>query len=843
MLRRVVLCTIALCWVTPPVASAQDIEFFGRHYGTRPPQAYFDAVRADRGLFRLSRGFASRPAPRDAESENVLAGLGPRGGPLLGDLELPLILGLPADAAASAFSPSDIDDALWDDRSGTVRHYYDEVSGGAFRLTGESTDWVRSTLSALQVTGGASAIDPATTRIGAFIHEVLNGQSARDWGRFDNDGPDGLPNSGDDDGYVDAVVLVHPERGAECGSRGEVTGEPATGNRIWSHFWNLSDEGEGAFDTGQPAAAGGTLKIDDYIVVGSKGCYRPGEIMEIGVTAHELGHVFGLPDLYDTCDDDFLCPGDHARTSGVGLWGLMGYGVWGCDGSSPWSPCHLSAWSKASLGWVDVLHLAQDTDHGTLSLPPVESSGRVFRIDAGDGSGEYLLLEYRTRAGYDAALVEEGLLAWQIDPDWIADRWASNRVNANAHLGVRLRQADGRRDLDRGSGRGDAGDPFPGSFTQSAFHAGTDPASDSYDGRAMGVTLLDIAAHPDGATLTVVNGYRTVVVQTQGATNPAGLLTVDDVVVSGSDTTFLSAPFERHPLAAAAGDPVSPGERIGFAGWSDDLSAPRVRSFATPLVDAALTARYEGVQYELALTLVGGINGVAPGRLTSEPASEDLWFRANTPVELTAAPQRGFSFSGWEGLLAGQGNPASFELTAPDSASAVFQLVYAVPSDTLVFAAASQLDLTLEVSNGTPPFFWSRTSGVPPQGVRVESGGRVTGSALFTGTYEATYQITDSLGLQASATITFESQEPVFTLQQLLSPFLLSGPPLTEAQREFLDLEGNGIPPYDLGDFRAWLLAHPELPMSGGAGSGGARDDAPPGAALSGGPSGRGRGR
>ena len=29
-----------------------------------------------------------------------------------------------------------------------------------------------------------------------------------DLGRYDNDGPDGLPNSGDDDGYVDFLFIV-----------------------------------------------------------------------------------------------------------------------------------------------------------------------------------------------------------------------------------------------------------------------------------------------------------------------------------------------------------------------------------------------------------------------------------------------------------------------------------------------------------------------------------------------------------------------------------------------------------------------------------------------------------
>ena len=47
------------------------------------------------------------------------------------------------------------------------------------------------------------------------------------------------------------------------------------------------------------------------------------------------------------------------------------------------------------LGWVDVITLDPDVDHGTLTLPPVETSHVVYRVDAQDGSGEYFLLENR----------------------------------------------------------------------------------------------------------------------------------------------------------------------------------------------------------------------------------------------------------------------------------------------------------------------------------------------------------------------------------------------------------------------------------------------------------------
>ena len=62
----------------------------------------------------------------------------------------------------------------------------------------------------------------------------------------------------------------------------------------------------------------------------------------------------------------------------------MATGTWGCNDDAPESPCHLGAWSKAVLGWVDVVPLDPGIDHGTLTIPPVASSGTVYLVEAQD---------------------------------------------------------------------------------------------------------------------------------------------------------------------------------------------------------------------------------------------------------------------------------------------------------------------------------------------------------------------------------------------------------------------------------------------------------------------------
>jgi hypothetical protein len=273
----------------------------------------------------------------------------------------------------------------------------------------------------------------------------------------------------------------------------------------------------------------------------------------------------------------------------------MASGSWGCNNASPSTPCHLGAWSKAQLGWVNVVTLAPDTDHGTLVLPPVETSGTVYRVDAGDGSGEYFLIENRQRVGYDQNLLREGMLVWQIDPDWIVARWGSNTVNANVHPGVWLRQADGRDDLTTpGRGRGDAGDPFPGSTGKAAFHAATSPAPNSYPGGPTGLTVLDIAVAGDDVTFRLLTRFSTVTVQAVGASSPNGIFRVNGAPVDPPATTFVSAPFMAYTVEAVAGEAVAPGERRPFIRWSDAPAAPRARTIATPLVDATYVAEYGG---------------------------------------------------------------------------------------------------------------------------------------------------------------------------------------------------------------------------------------------------------
>jgi M6 family metalloprotease-like protein len=807
-MRPRLLVVVALAF-GPAASVAQDVEMLGDRYGTEPPAAYYQALSGDPGAFRFAHGRPARMRAQMAAVGNTGPGplriLGPREGPVTGTYRIPVVTGLFADSpegADLAHSITEVQAAYFGANPGTITDFYSEISGGRVTLEGDVQDWTKASFTRAQATGGNSGLSSGTT--GAFILQLVIRLKDVDWGLYDNDGPDGTPNSGDDDGFVDALAVIHPTAGAECGGLDK-------DDRIWSHRWSLRFAAGQAFTTTVPAASGGFITIDDYLIQPLFACNET-ELSEIGVFSHELGHAFGLPDLYDTRDN---IDGKHA---GAGNWDLMSSGSWGCDGDTPARPCHMGAWSKSILGWVDIVTAPAGIDIGTVTLNPVETGGQVYRVDAGDDSGEYFLLENRQRLGYDENLFGEGLLVWHIDPDWVAQKWGGNNVNAFSHRGVWLRQADGRDDLGKpGSGRGDDDDPFPwiGNTRENrVFHAASRPAATSLAGTPTGLTLVDIATSGDDVSFRLLTRFSQMSMRADGSDPGSSVFTVDGSPVASSSHVFTSAPFVKHRFQAVPGEELSQGIRRPFVSWDDDATATADRMIETPLQDAEYVARYAGRQAQLDLGLLGGVEGVEPGLFQTQPASEDLWFEEGETVSVEAVATTGFGFLEWTGALAGQPNPATVGMAAPVSGGARFELTYAVPTTPVSFPAATTLDLRLEAVDGTAPVVWVVTEGVLPEGVAMDPFGHITGAALDLGAFPIQVRATDARGLQATGQLVLDVAGPGIPVDQLASFFLGVGAPLNALQVSFLDRQGNQSGGYDLGDLRAWVLANPALPFT-----------------------------
>ena len=328
-------------------------------------------------------------------------------------------------------------------RTKSVREYFAEVTHGLIDIQGEVVGPFRLPKTIRTYAHGESGIGRSRP----------NAQTmARDAAEAADGVVNFTPYDNDNNGYVDAFIIIHAGRG------GEVTG---SGDDIWSHKWTLEGGAKPVDNT----------RIYAYLTVP--------EDCKIGVCAHELGHLlFGFPDLYDT----------DGSSEGIGNWCLMAGGSWGGAGATP---SHPSAWCKANQGWVKVDNRKSD---GVVDIADVKTSNTVYRLwKDGVDSMEYFLVENRQQTGFDASLPGSGMLVWHIDE-------TQSGNTDERHYKVALMQADGKRNLERSDNRGDAGDTYPGSSRNHVFDAASNPNSKSYGDADFGVAITDISA--SGPTMT-----------------------------------------------------------------------------------------------------------------------------------------------------------------------------------------------------------------------------------------------------------------------------------------------------------------------------------------------------
>ena len=416
---------------------------------SRPPDAYFQRLGSDPNAFSFGQSFLglaqkvhdNRSLIMNAASpEFAMAAASMQGGVTVGGTKLiPVATALYSDMPSPPYDKKVLAAEFFDapPPSRTISDFYSLMSYGNLNVKGVVLDWQQLVHPAAwyagddykdvkQVMHHCQGLCSGT-RVAQLITELLDQNRNVDWGQFDNDGPDRKPNSGDDDGFVDFIVIVHPGIGGEC----NVPGNTA----IWSHRGQLQSK-TGAYATGTASATPGlgNIKINDYVIVPALACdgVSPNPI---GIVAHEFGHAFGLPDLYDIF---------YKTNGGVGDWDLMATGAWGGDDNSPSSPTQMSAWAKEYLGWVTPLPVTGDIGH--IALVPIAVKAMAYRVPA--LGSKYFLISNRQQTGYDSLLPKPGLLIEAIDQTKLEQGWKTNQVNTDpTALGVQVIEADGATGL------------------------------------------------------------------------------------------------------------------------------------------------------------------------------------------------------------------------------------------------------------------------------------------------------------------------------------------------------------------------------------------------------------
>ncbi|MBI4363932.1 MAG: M6 family metalloprotease domain-containing protein [Candidatus Latescibacteria bacterium] len=410
-------------------------------------------------------------------------------------LQFPPDPGIPGDpgvlADTLAHPPSGYDSLLFSvgtHPTGSLRDYYHETSRNQFDISGVVTRWYTAPHHyAYYTDGNFGKNDPPNNAQQMARDATVLADADLDFRDFDNDGPDGIPDSGDDDGFVDALFVVHAGPGAE------ETGSP---DDIASHQFEF----ENVYTSPDPGSIQAFLyTTEPEKWIGMAPHTAPNQIMSVGTFCHEFGHILALPDLYDTSAPP--------TSEGIGEWDLMGSGNF-CHApgeSLGTSPTHFSAWSKVTLGWVAA---EQPTDDQPgITLTPVETGGPIYRLwTDGDNITEYFLIENRQPVGFDAGLVRRsveieglqahGLVIYHVDESVSGNNYAPHKQvdveEAGGAESVSGPQGVQNLDVRRGSAgsavacgisvsltgnRGDRYDPWPGPLLARDFSSTSCPSS------------------------------------------------------------------------------------------------------------------------------------------------------------------------------------------------------------------------------------------------------------------------------------------------------------------------------------------------------------------------------
>lgn len=251
----------------------------------------------------------------------------------------------------------------------------------------------------------------------------------------------------DNDQYVDGILVIHAGYGEDSG---------AAANTIWAHSSSIS-----------PLSVDGKLASDYATSSELRGTSGSG-ITRIGVVCHELGHVLGTSDFYDT---NYETNGTY---DGTGKWDLMGVGSWNNTGITP---AHHNPYTKIFVyGWAAARAFPTGT---TIVLGDAETNSNSFyRVNTAT-TNEYFLFENRQKHKFDSYLPGHGLIIYHVDGNYI--NTFGNGINTGSHQGLYpvCANATGLPPTTYGT-INSAGLPFPGTGNKTSFTDTTIPNSLSW---------------------------------------------------------------------------------------------------------------------------------------------------------------------------------------------------------------------------------------------------------------------------------------------------------------------------------------------------------------------------
>lgn len=264
------------------------------------------------------------------------------------------------------------------------------------------------------------------------------------------------------DGFIDAFHIIFAGYGEEAG---------ADANSIWAHEYGFAP------------LTFGNKKLNVYSCSPELRGNSGNNITHIGVICHELGHIFGAPDFYDTDGTE-----SNGQFEGTGKWDLMASGSWNNNGASP---AHINMYQKIKFGWVNPFVLNQP--QVITDMPNSVENAVAYRYNTAT-PGEYFVLENRQKIGFDQYVPGSGLLIYRVSVT--NEDIFQNKVNASHPQKVYPICASAWTDpIETPFSYGSintAGCPFPGSSNTTSFTDYTFPSAQSWNKTNTGKPLTEI---------------------------------------------------------------------------------------------------------------------------------------------------------------------------------------------------------------------------------------------------------------------------------------------------------------------------------------------------------------
>ncbi|MDE6810914.1 MAG: M6 family metalloprotease domain-containing protein, partial [Muribaculaceae bacterium] len=344
--------------------------------------------------------------------------------------------------------------------TGSVNNYFRRVSSGQFNpifdvvgpvnLSKNEIEYVTTNPDDVQIGPDGNPIldsDYKPTPVyspGRMVEEAVKALEGQiDFSQYDSD----------NDGLVDFVYLFFAGVSATTGG--------TQANNIWPHAFTLTSA------IGAPVQVDG-VAVNRYCTSSELGSSH--SLAGIGTFCHEFAHVLGLPDFYDTANNN----GRPSSCFTPGCYSSMDAGYYNNDEHTP--PVY-SSYEQYSLEWMKPAALSGT---GTYTLLPIEARPFAYQVSSPSNPQEYFLLEARGNSYLDRYLKGHGLLVWHIDFD--LKIWDSNKPNNEAnHQHIDVVEADNNKTESTRDG-----DTFPGASGICEFTTGINPTFKDWKGEALG---------------------------------------------------------------------------------------------------------------------------------------------------------------------------------------------------------------------------------------------------------------------------------------------------------------------------------------------------------------------